>query len=87
MVLTQGDLCGIDNKSNNGSNKTIDNEDEEDEKETDGSDYYNPNFTLRKCSSKIIDALSNLFPKEVYENINQHLETGMQNQNWLVKYN
>jgi len=42
-------------------------------------------FTLRKCASKIIDSLSNIFPEEVYDNIKQHLDTGIQNQDWLVK--
>lgn len=89
MRLTQNDLCGIDSsyKPNNRSKARNEEEDEEEEeKMNEGSDYYNPNFTLRKCASKIIDSLSNHFPKEVYDNIKQHLDSGIQNQDWLVKY-
>jgi len=88
MKLTQNDLCGIDSvykNSNRAQKQEDDDEQEEDEKMNDGSDYYNPNFTLRKCASKIMDCLSNIFPEEVYENIKQHLDSGIQNQDWLVK--
>ena len=88
MRLTQNDLCGIDSsyRTSDRAKRGKEEDDEEEEKSTEGSDYYNPNFTLRKCASKIIDSLSNIFPKEVYENIKQHLDSGIQNQDWLVKY-
>lgn len=89
MRLTQNDLCGIDSsyKTSNRTKGHNNNEDEEEEEDkiNEGSDYYNPNFTLRKCASKIIDSLSNIFPEEVYNKIKQHLDTGIQNQDWLVK--
>lgn len=88
MKLTQNDLCGIDSSyksSNRTKGQAEEDEEEEEEKLNEGSDYYNPNFTLRKCASKIIDSLSNIFPEEVYDNIKQHLDAGIQNQDWLVK--
>ena len=51
-----------------------------------GSDYYNPNFTLRKCCSKIIDRLSHLIPKKTFEILLPHLEVGIQSNDWLIKY-
>lgn len=83
MRLTQNDLCGIDSSSKSYDRNCRNNEEEE--KVTDGSDYYNPNFTLRKCASKMIDCLSNMFPKEVYESIRQNLDSGLQNPDWLIK--
>ena len=88
MRLTQNDLCGIDSSyrtSDRHKRSTDEDEEEEEEKTSDGSDYYNPNFTLRKCASKIVDTLSNIFPKEVYDSIKLHLDSGMQNQDWLIK--
>ena len=89
MKLTQNDLCGIDSscKNNNRFNRATKDDEQEQDEETnnEGSDYYNPNFTLRKCASKIIDNLSNLFPNELYENIKQLLDSGLQNPDWFTK--
>lgn len=85
MRLTQNDLCGIDSSYKSNERNKAEDEEEEEEKMDEGSDYYNPNFTLRKCASKIIDSLSNIYPKEVYDNMKLHLDSGMQNQDWLVK--
>ena len=86
MRLTENDLCGIDSSRNSYHGISKENEsEEEDEKVIEGSDYYNPNFTMRKCASKIIDCLSNIFPKDVYDIIHQYLDLGMQNQDWPTK--
>jgi transportin-1 len=49
------------------------------------SEGYNPNFTLRKCCSKILDRLSHMYPAKLYEIIKPILENDIQSQDWLIK--
>jgi hypothetical protein len=46
---------------------------------------YNPNWTLRKCCSKIIDKISHLFSAKLFDIIKPILENDMQHSEWIVK--
>lgn len=90
MRLSPHDICGIGNKQksettnekNNNLNKML----EDDFTNNEELEGYNPNWTLRKCCSKVLDQLSNIFPDKVYEILKNYLEAEMQNENWLIKY-
>lgn len=61
------------------------NQEDEDIDSDEDSEGYNPNFTLRKCCSKILDRLSHMYPAKLYEIIKPILENDMQSQDWLIK--
>lgn len=46
---------------------------------------YKANMTLRKCSARIIDKLSIIFPKAVYEALKIILEEDLKNTDWIIK--
>lgn len=46
---------------------------------------YNPNWTLRKCSAKILDRFSNWWPKWTIDNTKSFLEIELQNDDWINK--
>lgn len=46
---------------------------------------YNPNWTLRKCSAKILDRFSNWWPKWTIDNTKSLLEIDLQNEDWINK--
>jgi hypothetical protein len=75
MKLTPQDILGIDNKQKTETN------DEEEEKEEENLECYNPNWTLRKCCSKTLDILSNIYPKQVFLHLRNYLESEMQDTN------
>jgi transportin-1 len=51
----------------------------------DNMEMYNPNWTLRKCSSKILDRLSNLFPLQVINTLIPFLENDLKSKEWAIK--
>jgi transportin-1 len=84
MRLTNFDISDVDNRNS----EKKDNKDEEDENEKDLEEEwegYNPNFTLRKCCSKLMENLSNLFPHHLFEIIRPVLENEMQHSDWIIK--
>ena len=88
MQLSITDLYSIENrnheeKSNNLMDQIEDTLQKDGEIEIEG---YNPNWTLRKCCSKLLDNLSNLYPNNVYDVIKTLLESDIQNNDWLIKY-
>ena len=94
MKLTPHDICDAGNKQkqeqneqNREMNLTDGLKDEtEDLKEEQDLEGYNPNWTLRKCSSKVLDQLSIMYPEQVYEILKNYLEVEMQHEDWLIKY-
>lgn len=46
---------------------------------------YNSNWTLRKCCSKLLDKLSNVFSETVIEVLKGYLENDIQNKDWIIK--
>jgi transportin-1 len=46
---------------------------------------YNPNWTLRKCCSKVLDKLSTIFPEIVIDVLQPYLENSMQSPEWIIK--
>lgn len=85
--MTQHDICGMDNKMRENKSKT--NEDYEDESDEElnekSGQSYNPNWTLRKCSSKVIERISILSPKLTIDLSKQILESDLQCQDWIKK--
>jgi len=45
----------------------------------------NPNWTLRKCCSKLLDKLSSEFPHIVFDVLRPFLETDIQHKDWIIK--
>lgn len=83
MKLTPFDISDVDNRN---SEKTNSKEDEEQEKELEEEwEGYNPNFTLRKCCSKLMENLSNLYPHPVFEIVKPLLENEIQHSDWIIK--
>jgi transportin-1 len=91
MRLTPNDISGLDSrfqssKSNNLSKlKDRDEDNDEDIEDDENVEGYNPNWTLRKCCSKFIDKLSNIFPQHVFEIIKPVLENDIQHPEWIIK--
>jgi transportin-1 len=97
MKLTPNDIAGVENKtqenqkSSNSGSKNLQKSDfqddieDEDDKEEETGASYNPNWTLRKCCSKLIDKLSNLYSLKVYEIVKPFLENDMQHSDWIIK--
>lgn len=85
MKLTPQDICGMDNKMKENRHSISEDNDSDDDLDDGNNQGYNPNWTLRKCVSKILDRFSNLFPKLTIEGIKCFLETDMQSQDWLIK--
>jgi hypothetical protein len=87
MNLTANDLYGMDNKSK--EYYSTDEDDEMEEKpcvhNISSIEGYNPNFTLRKCCSKLLDKLANLFPDQLFEAIKLLLEENLQQSEWNIK--
>jgi len=89
MKLTLNDISGLDNKSFSANNTRLENSvnenNEDDLEEDENVEGYNPNWTLRKCCSKLIDRLSNNWPEPILEIIKPVLENDIQHQDWLIK--
>ncbi len=88
MQITNNDICGMDNKTkiNKANKNTIDDVDDEEVNEEINGEYYNPNWTLRKCASKLFDRISILFPKLSISYSKPILEIEIQSQDWIKKY-
>lgn len=86
LKLTANDLCCIESGENVMKKEEEKVSDEEEQEELEENDGYNVNWTLRKCSSKLIDKMSHIFKKEILNIIKSPLEEGIQSKNWLVKY-
>lgn len=89
MRLSPHDICGIGNKQKSEmiseKNNSLDKMLEEDLTNSEELEGYNPNWTLRKCCSKVLDQLSNVFSDKVYEILKNYLENEMQNEDWVIK--
>lgn len=92
MKLTPHDICGMGNKQKKEREDINVNPDSDDSQENDKENLntedlegYNPNWTLRKCCSRVLDNLSNIYPEQVYEILRTYLENDMQHDDWLVK--
>lgn len=90
MQLTSNDIPEIENKFQKDSeivkhsNVLKDNEDDEDDEEVDIRGY-NPSWTLRKCCSTLLDKLSNVYHKTIFEVTKPIFEHDMQDKDWIVK--
>lgn len=94
--MTSNDIAGIENKSkSNGTYKSnthantsgsFSNEEEtEGESDLENPEGYNPNWTLKKCCSKLIDRLSHIYPEKMLIVIKPVLENDMQHEDWIIK--
>ncbi len=91
MQITNNDICGMDSKMK--ENKFIKEDNVGKEEETDIEEEievikgqsYNPNWTLRKCASKLYDRISVLFSKLSIEYSKPILENDIQSQEWIKK--
>lgn len=91
MRMDESDICSLENKMKE-DKCARDNSIEEEENDYDenlGCDLadknYSPNWTLRKCSAKILDRFSNLWPKWTIDNTKSFLEIELQNSDWINK--
>jgi hypothetical protein len=92
MQITNNDLCGMDSKmkvnkfnKDDNHNKEAEEADLDDEIEDKKGQIYNPNWTLRKCASKLYDRISVLFPKMTIDHSKPILENDLQSQEWIKK--
>lgn len=92
MQITNNDICGMDSKMKVNKCNTEDIQDKEteesdleDEIEDKKGQSYNPNWTLRKCASKLYDRISVLFPKLTIDYSKSILENDLQCQEWIKK--
>lgn len=75
-----------ENKINTDDESEKDEEtDIEEEIEEKKGQSYNPNWTLRKCASKLYDRISVLFPKLSIDYSKPILENDLQSQEWIKK--
>lgn len=76
----------IENKKGMDENGKQEDEDgnDDDEEDTEG-EGYNPNWTLRKCCSKLLDKLSRIFHDIITDTVKPFLEADMQDPDWVVK--
>jgi transportin-1 len=91
MKLTPNDISGIDSRfkssksSSFSSLEDADEDNDEDVEDDENVEGYNPNWTLRKCCSKFIDRLSNIFPQHIFDIIKPILENDIQHNEWIIK--
>lgn len=87
MILNESDIYALDNKLFEQKNSKIeeDFEKEFNEEEKLVEENYNPNWTLRKCSAKILDRFSNFWAKWTIDNTKSLLEIELQNEDWRNK--
>ncbi len=87
MQITNYDICGMDNKmkdnNNHKQNDSIDEVEFDEDGERKKDESYNPNWTLRKCASKLLDKLSLLFPSIVFQHTMPILECELQSKEWI----
>ena len=86
---------GDSNGSSGSNNSNSDNNDSDNEDETTKSgsgnsnnsnnNNYNPQVTLRKCCSRVLDTLSNIFPKETFSILRIILENDIQSTDDRIK--
>ena len=90
MKISQNDTHNIGDKNKilpkNSKSKNAENL----EKENDDLDYleyfvYNPNWTLRKCSSKLIDKISCIYCMQTLNYLKPFLENDLQCNDWIKK--
>ena len=70
--------------SNSGSNSS-ENSSNSSSASSVGSSEYNPNMTLRKCCSRILDSISIIFPKETFYIMRPFFENEIQSTDDLIK--
>jgi len=90
MKITENDIYDIDNKTNEHFAETkeeIEIEDSELNNQNDnvGKQFYNPNWTLRKCACKLYDRISVLFPKLTFDYSINLFETDLHSLDWIIK--
>lgn len=80
---------GFDSKINLNKNKTnFKIEDLDLNYDLDNLEYYvyNPYWTLRKCSSKLLDKISCIYSKQTVSILKPFLENDLQCDDWIKKY-
>jgi len=87
MQFTNQDFCGMDNKMKENNSNNVDDEEETelDDNHNNKDQSYNPNWTLRKCSSKLFDCMSVLYPEIIIQQVKPIFEIDLQSQLWYVK--
>jgi hypothetical protein len=94
MRMEELDISSMENKtkedkfafeSNYSDNDNFYNNNYEDLNSSLTGQNYNLNWTLRKCSAKILDRFSNWWPKWTIENTKSFLEIELQNEDWINK--
>jgi hypothetical protein len=89
MRMDESDISEMENKTKEDKcardSEDLDNDIDEDLGCSLAGQNYNPNWTLRKCSAKILDRFSNWWPKWTIENTKSFLEIELQNEDWINK--
>lgn len=82
LNLHENDISGLNNKK---VEDLIDENPAFNRKIKGLKEKYSCNLTLRKCSAKILDHFSNIWPKLIIENVKNFLEVELQNKDWVSK--
>lgn len=88
MRMDENDISSADNRTREDKCCRTNDFYENDNDNYDGDEddkNYNPNWTLRKCSAKILDRFSNWWPKWTIDNTKSFLEIELQNEDWINK--
>ena len=90
MKISQNDTHKITDKNKILPKNSKLKNDENLEKENDDLDYleyfvYNPDWTLRKCSSKLIDKISCIYSMQTLNYLKPFLENDLQCNDWIKK--
>lgn len=89
MKLGPNDINDLENKtkSEDKSDKLMSTEKDESgyEESPENKNNYNPNWTLRKSCSKLLDKLSSIYGQQMFEIIKPLLENDMQHTDWTTK--
>ena len=89
MRLDETDISAMDNKTKEDKSSRESKDLDDDTEENLGCNLvgqtYNPNWTLRKCSAKILDRFSVLWAKWTIDNSKSFLELELNNEDWINK--
>lgn len=86
MRLTVDDVRELDNKIHESKFNVSESElSQEDDIESKEVENYSLNWTLRKCSSKLFDQISALYPRISFEQATVILDIYLQNKDWIKK--
>ena len=76
---------GSSGSSNNNSNNNSSGSNSDYTNDNSSSNDYNPDLTLRKCCSRVLDNLSLIFPQETFNIIRPFFENEIQSEDDLIK--